>query len=174
LKFSVSFQNALQHGLFSEYAGKKLCISCQRELLESKGIEYRGLIGQRRGEARIKELANQVAQEKPNSKKNFKLCEKCHYYRSDSDSQIIDLGLFMPNPKLITFTAHYCAKFGFSLENGEEAKKCTSYITKDEYKEKALRGEINPNTDYNFRICPYCQTKFDLNKLSACPKCGAP
>lgn len=116
----------------------------------------------------------QATTEESEAKKKLALCSNCHYYRSESSTEVIDLGLFMPNPKMVTFTSRYCAKFGFELKDGKEAEKCTSYIIKEDSKEKALRGEINPNTDNNFRICPYCQTKFDLNKLSVCPRCGAP
>jgi len=37
----LAYRTALNKGLFPEYRGKKLCYSCQRELLDSKGIEYR-------------------------------------------------------------------------------------------------------------------------------------
>jgi len=39
-------------------------------------------------------------------------------------------------------TKKYCEKFGFVLKDGREAEKCTSYITGEDYKTKALRGEI--------------------------------
>ena len=107
--------------------------------------------------------------EESEAKKRLTLCDNCNYYRTDSSQ--IDIGLFTPN--LVTLESKYCAKFGFGLKGGREAEKCTSYITTEDYKEKALRGEINPQTDTNFRVCPYCQTKYDLNRMSTCPKCGA-
>ncbi len=120
------------------------------------------------------ECVKQAIREWEENRKKMTLCENCHYYRSYSNSEVIDTGLFMPNPKMITFTSVYCAKFGFSLKDGKEAEKCTSYMTEEVYKEKALSGEINPLTDSNFKICKYCQTTFDLNKTHKCPKCGAP
>jgi hypothetical protein len=54
----ISYRNALRQGLFSEYKDKKVCLSCQRDLLDSKGIKYRGLLGQKQGMARINELSS--------------------------------------------------------------------------------------------------------------------
>ncbi|PVX25227.1 MAG: hypothetical protein CW691_05235 [Candidatus Bathyarchaeum sp.] len=51
-----SYINAIAAGLFSEFKDKRICRACQRELLDSKGIEYKGYLGTRRGSKRIREL----------------------------------------------------------------------------------------------------------------------
>ena len=56
----VSYDNALQAGLFSEFRDKKICNSCKRELLESKGIKYKGALGIYRGSKRINELCSEL------------------------------------------------------------------------------------------------------------------
>lgn len=40
----ISFRKALKDGIFPEYVNKKVCYSCQHELLTSKGIKIQGLI----------------------------------------------------------------------------------------------------------------------------------
>jgi hypothetical protein len=51
-----TFINAIEAGIFPEYSGKEVCLSCQYALLDSKGIKYRGVFGMKQGNARIKEL----------------------------------------------------------------------------------------------------------------------
>jgi hypothetical protein len=90
----ILFLNALDAGLFSEYGGKKVCLSCQRELLDSKGIKYRGLLGQKQGMARIKELSGKAASMNKCAKcgkklgwferhslwyQSYKMCNSCYF-----------------------------------------------------------------------------------------------
>ncbi len=114
-----------------------------------------------------------TANEEADVQKKLKLCENCQYYRDYSYTDTIDVGLFTPNFKTYTIKSLYCAKFGFNLEDGKEAEKCTNFISRGDYKEKCLRGEINPNTEQIFKLCAYCKTSYDINKSSNCPKCGA-
>lgn len=53
---SLMFRKALLYGLFPEYMDKKICLSCEYELLDSQGITHQGRVGRRQGEARIREL----------------------------------------------------------------------------------------------------------------------
>jgi hypothetical protein len=55
----ISYLNAQKAGLFPEYAGKQVCISCQCLLLDLKEISYKGLLGQKKGNERIRELVIQ-------------------------------------------------------------------------------------------------------------------
>ena len=57
---SISYKNASQAGLFSEFRDKRICISCQHGLLESKGIKYKGALGSYQGSKRIKELCSEL------------------------------------------------------------------------------------------------------------------
>ena len=75
-------------------------------------------------------------------------------------------GTYAEQVKLYT-----CAKFGFDVTNKltEFAEKCTSYLKKEEYQEKCLKGELTSDSV----TCPYCQTKYDRVKQANCPHCGA-
>lgn len=133
---TVLFHNALLAGLFSEYSEKEICCSCQRGLLDSKGIKYRGVLDFS-GSARIKELSEQ----KKNEVKNGRFCVNCvSYYHAEHQKFE---GILVPTVKVIQ--TNHCTKFDLKLEtpHGTEAEKCTSYLTPKEYKEKALSGEMN-------------------------------
>lgn len=121
------------------------------------------------GQKLHQECWSQAIKEESEYVERLTLCDNCYYYRTYSSE--IDVGIL--NPKYVTLKSKYCAKFGFSLKDGSEAEECTSYITGEDYKTKSLRGEINPQTDTIFKICGYCKVKYDQNKVSVCPKCGA-
>jgi DNA-directed RNA polymerase subunit RPC12/RpoP len=67
-----------------------------------------------------------------------------------------------------------CRKFSMDVKGrGEsEAPNCKSFIPKEEYKEKALKGELLPEKDY--LTCQYCKTHYDANQYFKCPRCGSP
>jgi len=69
------------------------------------------------------------------------------------------------------FTKEYvCTKFGFDVTNRLHfAGKCTSHLTREQYEQKCLRGEL----DSDMVTCPYCQVKYDRVKQASCPNCGA-
>ena len=56
----VVFKNAVIVGIFPEYLGRHVCMSCQHELLDSKAIPYRGFDVHHRSEERIREIYLQV------------------------------------------------------------------------------------------------------------------
>jgi hypothetical protein len=93
------------------------------------------------------------------------LCSNCAFYKEHEEPFLDD-----------TLTARRCGKFDFELTSRHynQAKQCKHYIHKNEYKEKALKGEIAPSTsELVLKTCQYCETQFDLKKTSTCPKCGA-
>jgi hypothetical protein len=55
----------------------------------------------------------------------------------------------------------------------DEAKSCVHFIDADEYKEKALKGEIVPEEETYFVVCTYCKARYDVHKNVKCPNCGA-
>jgi len=124
---------------FPEYRNKKLCRECAEEL-------------------------KRLVSEKMES---GRFCSNCKFF--DEDSIEIDVGIFAPNLKFIPM--YYCAKLDFALKSpyGDEAEKCTSYLTPEEYKLKALRGELNTK----IVECQYCGKKYNPEKHEDCPKCGA-
>jgi hypothetical protein len=188
----TSYINAIENGIFPEYNGKQVCISCQQSLLNSKGIEYRGLLAIKRGNERIKELANQLQ----NEVKNGRFCANCMFYHKIYNRlESMMLGL---SPD--AFQPHYCKKLKMNLKNPYEsdAEKCTSYITPKEYREKALSGEMNKDRA-NVQIildfsslkdvmskgglvmatykCPHCNGMVEIpeaGKVLMCKYCGTP
>lgn len=93
------------------------------------------------------------------------LCSNCAFYK-EHEEPFLDT----------TLTVRRCGKFDFEVTSlhYNQAKQCKHYINKNEYKEKALKGEIDPLTsEAVLKTCPYCGTQFDLKKASVCPKCGA-
>src|SRR3989339_905722 len=114
----ASFLNALKSGRFPEYSGKDVCTSCMRELL------------------------NRDANQLENEVKIGRFCVNCTFYYKILNG--IDALRLSQNVSF--FPTHYCKKLELKLENpyeGNEAEKCTSYLSPKEYKEKALSGELN-------------------------------
>jgi hypothetical protein len=183
-----SFQNALKYGLFSEYKEKTLCHSCIFQLLDSKGIKYRGLMGQRQSLKRIQELT-----------KDRKTCYKCGYFeevRHDIGG-VNSSGIILSD----SYSTFKCRKFSFDLnEKDLKAEKCTSYILKEDYQEKCLSGEMdkekakeNVQVVFDFSSlkdelakggvvmttckCPNCNAMVDIpetGKVLICKYCGTP
>lgn len=69
-----------------------------------------------------------------------------------------------------------CRKFRMDLKGrGEsEAPNCTSFIPKEEYKQKALKGELLTEKEAHYVTCQYCETRYDANQYFKCPQCGSP
>jgi uncharacterized Zn finger protein (UPF0148 family) len=131
--------------------------------------------------------------------KELILCRKCHYYTSETDTLPMETGIFIPNYNFVTLTIYHCAKFGFRIkDNGKEAEKCTSYITDEEHKERALSGELyKDKTNVQIIIdfsslkdvmskgglvmttykCPNCNGMVNIpeaGKVLVCQYCGTP
>jgi hypothetical protein len=90
------------------------------------------------------------------------LCSHCAFFR-EYEEPFLDS----------TITVRRCGKLDFELTSLKynQAKQCVHYIHKEEYREKALKGEIVPSMV--LKTCPYRKTQYDLQKASVCPKCGA-
>lgn len=167
----TSYIDAIENGIFPEYNGKQVCISCQQSLLNSKGIEYRGLLAIKRGNERIKELANQLQ----NEFKNGRFCVNCTFYHKIYNKlESLMLGL-----SIDPFQPHYCKKLKMNLGNpyGKDAEKCTSYMTVEEYKE-ALSGEMNKDKANVQIILDFSSLKDVMSKgglvmaTYKCPNCN--
>lgn len=96
------------------------------------------------------------------------LCSRCAFY-SEHEEPCEDASI----------TSRKCEKFNFEAYQDDEAKLCSSYVNKDEYREKALKGEIASfaaliPTETALATCRFCGIRFDLKKNTACPKCGGP
>ena len=95
------------------------------------------------------------------------LCSRCAFY-SEHEEPFDEDG---------SITVRKCERFNFEAYQDNEAKLCSSYVNKDEYREKALKGEIAsfaalipPETA--LATCQFCGTRYNLKKESECPKCG--
>ena len=133
-----------------EYFKKKVCMKCYEEL-------------QKELQKKMEELEER--------RKHEPTCDKCVYFGENVEYG--DIGIFVP--KYIGVTTHYCKKFGFELFYPfEEAKTCKSFLTPEQYKEKALKGElVEKEKETRYVVCEYCGTRYDANKYSRCPNCGA-
>jgi len=54
-----------------------------------------------------------------------------------------------------------------------DAEKCVHFITEEEYRESALRGEIVRGKEVKDIVCEYCDTHYDASKYVRCPNCCA-
>jgi hypothetical protein len=124
------------------------------------------------------------------------LCNKCGYFEEIRHDRggVDSLGTFF-DESYLTFK---CRKFSLNLDkdNFSNAKQCTSYISKYDYEEKCLKGEINSG---NIQVvldfsslkdimskgglimssykCPNCSGMVDLpeaGKVLICKYCGSP
>ena len=75
---NIMYLRAVNSGIFLEYYDKQVCISCQCLLLKSKGIQYKGLLGNTKGFERIRELINEMGRPSFEPSKQV-LCSKCNY-----------------------------------------------------------------------------------------------
>ena len=103
---------------------------------------------------------------------HVKSCDKCGYFEKtiDEDEENRDSLITYYNPPTMAFK---CRKFGFEIipKNLLLAQKCAGFITKNEYAEKCLAGEIKPKAQ-NLVVCEYCKSSYDLLKSTRCPYCG--
>jgi hypothetical protein len=100
-----------------------------------------------------------------------KSCDKCGYFEKNIQEEENNNSLLTYfDPPDVTFK---CRKFGFEIIPKKllTAQKCSGFITKKEYAEKCLTGEINPKAQ-NLVVCEYCKSPYDLFKYTRCPHCG--
>jgi hypothetical protein len=54
-----------------------------------------------------------------------------------------------------------------------DAEQCIHYVDKEEYRKKALKGEIETKKETHFVTCKYCGLRHDVIENPKCPNCGA-
>jgi ribosomal protein L40E len=171
-KRSLMFKNALQYGLFSEYKGKKTCLACKHELLDSQGIKYRGHLGRRQGLARIRELAK---------KQNMNRA-RYRYWRILSLYGYVFGGIFL----LVAIyaylyyetdwigqigTAFYPYRnYAIPLLIAGIALLIMGYVTNQRARVK-IKGVEKQQPIANNGVCPNCGAKRDFD-AQYCEKCG--
>ena len=125
-----------------------------------------------------------------------KTCNKCGYFEEVRHERggVDDLGTYFDE----SYSTFKCRKFNFDLDEMKYylAQKCSSYISKEEYEEKCLRGEMEKERvqivldfsslkdvmakggivmpTYN---CPKCNAMVDIpeaGKIMFCKYCGTP
>lgn len=169
------FINSLNAGLFSEYEGRNVCISCQRELLDSNGIKYRGLYGLRQGMVRINELSakDKPSQASKNPTKNNPFFSKPFTDGLEQGKRIVVI-------KDAVFSADGIGKH---ISHYSEVAEEFGYVYKSETHFPDAIGisltmifeKIIPTVnETNFVNCKHCTTRYDANQYFKCPQCGAP
>lgn len=111
-----------------------------------------------------------------NSLKGRRLCVDCAFYYRILNG--LDASRFSQNVN--SFPAHYCKKLELRLENpiGDEAKKCTNFLTPKEYKIKALSGEMNKERGNVQIVLDFSSLKDVMSKgglvmsTYKCPNCN--
>ncbi len=197
-----------------EFYNKPLCFSCYKELTKvnrkcpqcGKGFGFvasnlqkwvsKDIHPEWKGQLLHPECVNEAIKEKKNEIKNGRFCINCVFYHQIYNKlESLMLGLSVE-----PFQPHYCKKLKMNMKNpyGNDAEKCTSYITDEEYKEKALSGEMDKEKA-NVQIildfsslkdvmskgglvmstykCPNCNGMVNIpvaGKVLVCQYCGTP
>lgn len=192
---------------FPEYKGKKLCQSCVLTLFNAGyTCKYCGkrYVGFHHCKERDQYLKHLKEERKQYFKKLYadlnnpdvKTCNKCAYFEEVIHERggVDDLGVYIDE----SYSTFKCKKFDFDLDETKYyyAQRCSSYITKKEYEEKCLSGEIEKEnakiildfsslkevlikggivmSAYN---CPKCNATLDIpdeGKIIFCKYCGTP
>ncbi len=108
--------------------------------------------------------------------KDRRFCVDCTFYYRILNG--LDASRFSQNVN--SFPTHYCKKLELKLENpvGDEAEKCTSFLTPKEYKDKALSGEMNKEKGIVQIILDFSSLKDVMSKgglvmsTYKCPNCN--
>jgi DNA-directed RNA polymerase subunit RPC12/RpoP len=200
---------------YPEFYNKVLCSNCHKELaktnkecpkcgkkfgiLQTNTVVWRNdkFFPEYRNKIFHKECGEKLQSEMHETIKKGRYCYNCVFYDENVSSIATDTGVFVPNISLLTIQTYHCKKFDLALKTpyGSEAEKCTSYLTPKEYKEKALRGEMEQRnvqllldfsslkdvmlkgglvmTAYK---CPNCSGMVDIpeaGKVLVCKYCGS-
>ncbi len=105
--------------------------------------------------------------------KTRKSCDRCAYFSVDALVQKahckkIDLHL---EPSILVKD---CVMGNLiAVRFISDAEKCVHYTSKEEYKEKALKGQIETKKETHYVVCSYCSAHYDANQHIECPHCGA-
>ena len=181
----ASFENALRRGLFSEYRGKEICASCQHELLHSKGIKYRGIIGIRQGKARIEELAKEIKNISLEPSKQI-MCSNCAFSSKftfqEEKASLTNLMGAVTGAGIMDYQyldKWNCSKFKFDVTDRLTlADNCSSYITQSDYEKKCLSGEMEKDKANVQIILDFSSLKDAMSKgglvmsTYKCPNCN--
>lgn len=115
-----------------------------------------------------------------------RLCSNCAFF--ETKESINDIWVDEFGTDVTKKREHYCRKLKIRIRippsqclilpedfdyGGEEAERCTHFVNYLDYKEKALNGEIQLESENEFYTCTYCNTKYNKKITSICPKCGA-